>query len=237
MKTTIRIGLITTLICITLMAGVTYWAAQNLPADDIPLHWNAAGEVDRWGTYREAMMALLIIPAIGLLTGLLLAVVPFLDPRRANLIKSSKVYLISWIASMILLAGVHAGVAYMTVTGARGEDAPALEFVRFVIAGTALLIIILGNYLPKTRPNWFLGIRTPWTLSSDNSWEKTHRVGGRLFMLVGLITLISAFTLQGISLALLTPALMMSVVLFCVVYSYLVWRRSDDRRTETDYIV
>ncbi|MEM1390866.1 MAG: SdpI family protein, partial [Pseudomonadota bacterium] len=89
----------------------------------------------------------------------------------------------------------------------------------------------------KTRPNWFLGIRTPWTLSSNQAWEKTHRLGGRLFMAIGVIGLIAAFVLDGLPLALIIPALALSTAMICAVYSYFVWRNADDKALDADYIV
>jgi len=86
-------------------------------------------------------------------------------------------------------------------------------------------MVILGNLLPKTRPNFSFGIRTPWTLSNDNVWERTHRLGGPLLMLAGLIGLAGAFLAQGIWLAFALAGPAMAAVLISVVYSYLAWRR------------
>lgn len=237
MKSVIRNGLIATAIALAIMAGVMIWAFQSIPDGQVPLHWNAAGEVDRWGTRTEALWALAILPIVTLFTGALLAVVPSLDPRKANLEKSAKVYSVVWISTMVLLAAIHVGIAHMSINGATKGDANAIEFIRFVIAGTGILFVLLGNYLPKTRPNWFLGIRTPWTLSSDNTWEKTHRVGGRLFMLVGFLSIIAAFVFNGLTLAFVTPAMTISVAFFCVLYSYFVWRGATDKHLGSEQIV
>lgn len=240
MKSVIRNGLIATAIALTVMGGFLLWAFQTLPEGQIPLHWNVHNDPDRWGTRTEALWSLAIIPIVTLFICAVLAVVPHIDPRKANLEKSAKVYGISWIATLILLVGVHAGITQMMVSGALGESESggnAIPFVRFVIAGTGIVFIILGNYMPKTRPNWFLGIRTPWTLSSNNTWEKTHRVGGRLFILLGFATILIAFILNGLALALTPSILAVSTALFCAVYSYTIWRTSNDRDIDPDYIV
>lgn len=237
MKSVIRNGLIATTIALAIMAGVMIWAYQTLPDGQIPLHWNAAGDVDRWGSRTEALWALAILPIVTLFTGALLAVVPALDPRKINLEKSAKVYAVVWISTMALMTALHVGIAQMSISGANGGEANAIEFVRFVIAGTGILFVLLGNYLPKTRPNWFLGISTPWTLSSDDTWEKTHRVGGRLFMVVGFLSIIAAFVFNGLTLALIMPAMTISVALFCVIYSYFVWRGATDKHLGTEQIV
>lgn len=240
MKPVIRLGLIASAIALTLMAGVMIWAYQTLPEGRIPLHWNIHNEVDRWGTRTEALWSLAIMPIVTLFVCALLAVVPSIDPRKANLEKSAKVYGIAWISTLVLLVGVHAGVAYMTISGVTGEalgKETVVPFVRLVIAATGILFVVIGNYLPKTRPNWFLGIRTPWTLSSNDTWEKTHRVGGRLFMLMGLATILAAFIFNGLTLALLPAALSVGTALVCVVYSYIVWRNAPDKHTDPDLIV
>ncbi|WOR13714.1 SdpI family protein [Hyphomonas sp. FCG-A18] len=241
MKTAIRNGLIASGLAIATMLGVIAWVWMALPeGEQIPLHWNAAGEADRWGSKREAMFGLAVMPVVVLFTTILLAVVPKLDPRRANLEKSAKTYGIVWVAVMVLLAGVSVGIGWLKVSSvstAAGPDVSGIPFVRFVMAGTALMFIVLGNYLPKTRPNWFLGIRTPWTLSSDEAWEKTHRLGGRLFMLVGLVGLVIAFVLDGLALAFAVPAMVLTVTAICFIYSFLVWRGAADKQVESDYII
>lgn len=238
MKATIRLGLTVSAIALAIMAGVMAWAYQALPAGvNIPLHWNAAGEVDRVGSRTEALFGLAVIPAVTLFTTLLLAAAPSLDPRKANLAKSALAYKVAWISVMVLMTGVHIGITWLMINGASGAETDPFPFVRFVIAGGAVLIILLGNYLPKTRPNWFLGIRTPWTLSSDDTWEKTHRLGGRLFLLSGFIGLITAFTLNGLWLALAMPLVLMPSVLFCIAYSYVVWRGASDKQIGNDLIV
>ncbi|MEM1087643.1 MAG: SdpI family protein [Pseudomonadota bacterium] len=241
MNKTIRNGVIASVFAIAIMTGVAVWVWISLPADQqIPVHWNAAGEPDRWGTRSEAMISHYIVIGVSIFTAVLLAFMPKIDPRKANLEKSSKVYGISWIATMVLLACISVGTGWLKVSSVNPDqsiEASAIPFVRFVIAGTALLFLILGNYLPKTRPNWFLGIRTPWTLSSNQAWEKTHRLGGRLFMVVGVIGFVSAFLLSGLALALVVPILAVSSALTSAIYSYFAWRDADDGALDADYIV
>src|SRR5688500_11881643 len=94
--------------------------------------------------------------------------------------------------------------------------------------GVGAHLMIIGNLLPRTRPNWFVGIRTPWTLSSDRVWERTHRFGGHLFVAAGAVTV-----LVGI----FAPALAIRVLIGCslavsvgvLVGSYLIWKQDPDR--------
>jgi len=234
----IRTGLIASTLALAAMAGIMFWAIGAMPTGvEIPLHWNLDGAVDRYGSCTEALWVLALIPGSALFTTILLSVVPSLDPRKGNLSKSAKLYTLVWVATMILLTFIHAGMAWSFVKGATVPEINTIPFVRFIIAGSAALFLILGNYMPKTRANWFLGIRTPWTLSSDVTWEKTHRLGGRLFMLAGVLGIIGAFTLKGLWLAFLLPGMAIPIAAFCMVYSYMVWRKAEDKHVSSDYIV
>lgn len=93
-----------------------------------------------------------------------------------------------------------------------------------IIVGVGLFLLLLGNVLPRVRPNWFIGIRTPWTLSSDRAWEKTHRVGGYILSAAGLVVVVSA----ALPDAWKTWVILVAVAaasLSTVVYSYFAWRQ------------
>lgn len=232
----IRTGIVFSLIAITGMCAINLWAIPQFPDGEMPVHWGLDGTPDRFGDRSEAIFALWMIPAATLFAAGVLAIAPRLDPNGQNLMKSRKAYVAIWCSVMVMLLGVHAGVAFLMVRSVSANP-DANEFVRFVIAATAILFIVKGNYLPKTRSNWFLGIRTPWTLSSDYTWEKTHRLAGRLFMLAGFICLLGAFTLDGEGLLVMLIATALSVALISVIYSYFVYRSAPDKRVSPDYIV
>lgn len=231
-----RTGLIFSSIAVIGMCAVNLWAMPQIPDVEVPVHWGLDGTPDRYGDRGEALFALWIIPAATVFVGLLLAIAPRLDPNGDNLMKSRKAYVAIWCSVMIMLLAVHAGIAMLMV---RSLDANpnANEFVRFVIAASAVLIIIKGNYLPKTRSNWFLGIRTPWTLSSDITWEKTHRLAGRLLMVSGFVCLVGAFALDGGWLIVMLMSTLLPTMLISVGYSYVIWRNAPDKRVGPEYIV
>lgn len=231
-----RTGLIFSTIAVIGMCAVNFWAMPQIPDGQVPVHWGLDGTPDRYGDRGEAIVALWIIPIATLVTAFLLAIAPRLDPNGDNLMKSRKAYIAIWCSVMIMLLAVHGGIALLMVRSV-SEAPDANEFVRFVIAASAVVIIIKGNYLPKTRSNWFLGIRTPWTLSSDVTWEKTHRLAGRLLMIAGFICLIGAFVLNGGWLIVMLMSTLLPAMLISVVYSYLVWRNAPDKRVGPEYIV
>jgi uncharacterized membrane protein len=107
-----------------------------------------------------------------------------------------------------------------------------VDMRRVVPIGIGLVFLAIGNLLPRARPNWFVGIRTPWTLSSDRVWEKTHRFGGRVFVAAGiLITLAGLFAVQWAHAVAFTVILI--TVTTVLVYSYLEWKREQPSGRQT----
>jgi len=220
-------------------AGVAISAATTvaLPATgEFPVHWGADGAPDRWADRAGAVRYLWAMPLITLAVGLVLATVPAIDPRKGNIETGRRGYVAVWLGMMVLLTCVHGGVALQMLHA--GDNAGGSgEMVRWVIAATAVLMIVIGNYLPKTRSSFFFGIRTPWTLSSDTAWEKTHRVAGPLFMAAGALGLVGAFTLNGIWLAFQLSVLVIGAALISAIYSYFAWRHAPDRDHGTNLTV
>jgi uncharacterized membrane protein len=226
-----RTGLIFSAAAVAVMAGASWWTGQNIPADvaQLPVHWGADGRPDRFLPRDEALRMYWLLPGFAVVLTIILAILPSIDPLKGNIHRSSRAYLTAWIGSMALLALVSVGIAMMTVRGATG-DADSNQFVRWIMAGVGVLFIFLGDAMPKTRPNFFVGVRTPWTLSSDLAWQKTHRLAGWLFVLAGFWAIVAAFTLHGIALALAVTGPMMGAVAISAVYSWFVWKDDPDKR-------
>jgi uncharacterized membrane protein len=168
---------------------------------------------------------------IGLPIALFL-LIPRIETRRHHLWSSAKAYGAIWIA--VVLGGLVAHTAFVLRATNRSLDLSEniLELV------FPLLLIVTGNYLSKLRSNFFIGIRTPWTLSSDLAWRKTHRVGGRVLILLGLALIPFAFYLDSAISLWVTGVAVVGTALVLVVYSYFVWRsdpasRASERTTET----
>lgn len=206
------------LVLILGMFTVAAWAWPQLP-DRLPIHWNIHGEVDGWG---NKFMGLLFMPFLVLGLYLLLLLLPLIDPGKANYQNFQKVYGIIRIVFVAYMAAIYAA----TLVAAFGHS---VNMTTVILPLVGVLFIVLGNFLGKIRPNWFVGIRTPWTLSSQLSWDKTHRLAGWLFMLMGLLFFPVALiqTTWSLIAMLVIDAI---CVTWMVVYSYLVYR-SDPHRT------
>jgi uncharacterized membrane protein len=218
----LRLPLMLSFFLIAVMAALSAWAWSILPPDAVmPTHWGMDGKVN--GTMTKEW-GLTILPATAIAITLLLIAVPRIEPRRDNMIASRKPFLAFWLGGLVLLAVCHA----MMVGVALGYP---LDLPGVLIIFLPLSIAIAGNYLGKTRPNFFMGVRTPWTLSSDLSWEKTHRMLGWLFVLSALIVLAVRFAI-GTQAAFMTLAGTISAsAVLAIIGSYVFWKNDPARRT------
>jgi uncharacterized membrane protein len=164
------------------VALVTIW--DQIPAR-VPIHWNLHGEIDGWAS---KPVGLLMTPLIGLLMVGLLHIVSWLDPKlRRGLHRGDRMHTVLQILR-IAFAGLFNAIFAVQIASALDHAIPAAKVMQ---ASIPILLAILGNYLPNLRPNYFIGIRTPWTLESPETWRATHRVGGRL-MFFGSIMLLGS---------------------------------------------
>lgn len=206
---------------VALMAGASAWGWNIIPDDaQIPMHWNFAGEVDDYGSKTEA---LIFMPAIALGITFLLAFLPRLDPRRENIETSMKFWNAVAISVVAFLAYIHVLIV-LIATGTK------IDLPSAMVPGISALFILIGNYLQKTRSNWFGGVRTPWTMSSEYSWEKTHRLAGRLFIGTGLITIVAWLLSSAMVAIIVLGGALLASVIVSVVMSYVFWRDDPERQ-------
>lgn len=200
---------------VALAAIASLLSFAQLP-DRIPTHWGSNGEANGWSSRGWGVS---VIPLVLVLLALLMRWLPRIDPRRANYAKFAGTFEAIFITIMLFVLVVHFAIL------AVGLGYP-VRIERWVPVGIGLLLIVLGNVLPRARPNWFVGIRTPWTLSSDRVWEKTHRLAGYVFVIAGIIVAIIGMTGVRLASFLVGPVIGIAA-LSLVVYSYVEWRRED----------
>lgn len=184
----------------------------------VPTHWGLDGEVDGWMTPWKAV---LFGPGIALANWLLFLVLPRIDPRREQYERFWPTYYLMVNGITLFLAVVQG----LILTSALGW---AVDVTRVILLLTGGLFLVVGNYLPRVRSNWWLGIRTPWTLSSEHVWRETHRFGGWTMMAAGALAMIAAFLPTPIG-AGVAVAVMLGGGLIPVGYSYLLWKREVGR--------
>ena len=194
--------------------------------DRIPVHWGLSGEPDRYGGKVEG---LLLLPLLTLGVYLLMLFVPRIDPRRDSYALFRGAYAVFRLSMVVFLALIY-GLILLWVRGIELDVAVVVP----VLIGA--LLIVLGNLLGKIRPNWFVGVKTPWTLSSRRSWVKTHRMAGWTFVLLGLAMMVLGFAEPTSPFWTFTTLVVAPVcsVLGLFVYSYFVWRSDPERTAGTD---
>ena len=182
--------------------------------DRVATHWNGRGVADGflpkpWGA--------LILPLVMASVWLLLWLIPRVSPRGYGLERSHRAYAIVQAAIMAFLFVVTV-MALLAATGA------PVSIARVIPAAVGALFMVLGNFLPKFTRNFFVGVRTPWTLASDEVWLRTHRLAGALFVAAGL--LIVSSSLIGAGMIAILPAVG-AVALAPVIYSFVIYRRIE----------
>jgi uncharacterized membrane protein len=185
--------------------------------DPVPTHWNASGAADGftpkpWGAF--------LMPLVMAGVALLLAVLPRISPRGFALSPFARVYDVLQTAVVAFLAFVNA-IALLTAAGV------GLSMERWIFAGTGLLLAVVGNFLGKITKNFFVGVRTPWTLASDEVWLRTHRLAGKLFVVAGFV--VFASSVAGGSVPLLIAPIALAAIV-SVVASFIFYRRIEGFR-------
>ena len=206
-KKNLKILIITSVvILLPVLAGVVLW--DTLP-EQIPTHWNAAGEIDGWSSKAFAIFGL---PLMMLAIHWLCVLGTAADPKKAN--HSDKlIHLVLWIIPIISVV-----LFVLTYVAALGTEV-RMEMVMPLLVGFVLTVV--GNYLPKCKQSYTIGIKIPWTLHSEENWNRTHRFAGRLWLVCGLGIMLTAFV-GGFWFFL---PIVLVMVLAPTVYSYLLHRK------------
>lgn len=201
------------LLVITASIITSFVSYDRLPARVVS-HWNIYGQPDGFSSRH---FLTIFFPGLIILMYALFLLLPNIDPKKERYQEFTKTYnifraLFLLIFYAIFLLAILANLGYGVSIG---------KTVPLIIG---LLMILIGNYLGKIKNNWFIGIRTPWTLSSERVWNKTHRFGGRMFVLFGLLLIIIPFVSKVLSAPLFILGLLLAVVA-PIVYSYIEYKK------------
>lgn len=199
------------------MLGTSFLVGASLPDDvRLPIHWGLNGQPDG---FAGKWTALLLPPGIIAALSLVFYALPAIEPRREGLERSQGLYLWGWVAILLMGAAIELALV-----------APALGWPidagRTIVGATGAMLVLIGNQLGKSRSMYLIGMRTPWTLASEDVWIRTHRLAGKLMVAGGLLI---------VAAALIDPAPERLTALFIavialsagvpIVYSFLLWRR------------
>jgi uncharacterized membrane protein len=193
--------------------AVAAWIYPTLP-DPMPTHWNVEGQVD---SYLPKPWGVIILPATAIFVFIVFRLIPVLSPKGFKTGEFAGVLNIF----QVIMVGFVSLVCILVMLESLGFDVRLNQVIYLAIGA---LFIIIGSYLRQVRKNFFVGFRTPWTLTNDDVWARTHRLGGRLLILIGLIFAAAAFLpvhpgwLIGI---------VFTLLLVPVIYSYFLYRQVE----------
>ena len=202
--------ILTTLVMLLpMLIGLLLW--DQLP-DPMPSHWNIHGVVDGWSSKTFAVFGL-----PGMLIGIhwICVLAPYADPKAANY-TPKMLMLVLWICPVLSLV-----INSMVFAAALGY-AISIEIIIPLLSG--ILFIIIGNLLPKCRQSYTMGIKLPWTLHNEENWNKTHRFGGKVWVIGGVIIMATALV-GSFWLMMIVTAVM---VILPTIYSYCLYRKQNE---------
>ena len=194
----------------TVLLPVIYLAYvwKSLPKK-VPMHWNFNGEIDRYGDKTELAIMALLLP---LVVYILFLVIPKIDPKNKLNKMGNKLQLLKvWTTIFMSL------LSLFIIYSAKSQSLANPNYIVLLVGG---LYIVLGNYFKTIKANYFIGIRTPWTLENDIVWKKTHILSGKMWFVGGIIVVLSAliFSKQASFILFITITTIISIV--PIVYSY-----------------
>jgi uncharacterized membrane protein len=197
------------LIIITLAPIIYLLAVWNVLPDKVPMHYDIHGNINEYGSKSELLLTMLLI---NIPVYLLLLFIPRLDPKGKIEKMGNKFYQLKFIL-VIFLSGLSTYIIYLAK---KGTNSPPNDV--FVLIG--ILLAALGNYFQAVQPNYFIGIRTPWTLENETVWRDTHRLAGKLWMICGIIIALTGFFIPSEYFTYFFLALTAAMVLVPVIYSF-----------------
>jgi uncharacterized membrane protein len=200
------------LVLIILAFLLTAWVLPSLP-EQVAIHWNVKGEADG---FAPGLIAAFLIPVMALLLLGLFIALPRIDPLRKNYARFQQYYEGFILIFTFFLVYLQAIVLALNL-------GVAFNIIQALSPAFGLLFYYIGILVSKAKRNWFVGIRTPWTLSNDTVWERTHQKGGKLFKTSGLIVLLGVILPDYAIWLILVPVLLTAA--YTIVFSYFEYQR------------
>ncbi len=188
---------------------------NQLPAK-VPVHWNVKGDIDRYGDKAELILIPLLLP---LLVYVIFLVVPRIDPKKKLDKMGNKLQNLK-----LLMTTLMSMLALFILYSAQNQSFDQSNYL-FILIG--ILYIILGNYSKIIKPNYFIGIRTPWTLESESVWKETHKLGGKLWFIGGIIVVLSGFILGNKPNLIVFLTITTINAIVPIVYSYMLFKKNS----------
>lgn len=212
-------------VVLTLLAfaasGYIYWFHYEQLPDPMPTHWDWRGEPDQFLPRSQAfLLNFLLTPCLMALWLLVTLVLPWLSPRQFDVNRFRPTY--DYIMALVITLF---GFIYLTL--ALSSFQPEKRFIHLLIGGLLLFFALIGNVLGQVKRNFWIGVRTPWTLASETVWERTHRLTAWLWVPFGLLAGIAVLAIPGETVLLVAAAALLVVIFLPVVYSLVLYKQLE----------
>lgn len=197
------------ILLLPIVIGLILW--NKLP-DKLPTHWNAEGVVDEWSSKAFGVFGL---PGFLLVVHWVCMLATSADPKNKN-IEGKVLNIVLWICPIISVLG--AVLIYGTALG--------MEFKvdKIILALVGVVFIVIGNYLPKCKQSYTMGIKLPWTLNDEDNWNRTHRMSGKLWVIIGFVIILCMLLPASIMVIVMLSALFVAVIV-PTIYSYRLYKK------------
>lgn len=203
------------LIVLSIFASIYFY--QNFP-EKVATHWNFMGQVDG---YSSKAMGAFFGPVLLLLMYMIILISPYLDPKKERYVEFEKVYKIFRFVLVLVMFIIYIATGIYNL----GYDINIGIIIPILLGG---LMILIGNYMGKIKKNYFFGIKTPWTLSSEKVWNETHRVGGYAFIIFGILIIVTPFVGQKWGIITFLSGIII-VTFGTFIYSYILYRKENKK--------
>ena len=217
---------------VILTCAASLWAWMALPdMERYPIHWNARGEADGFGTKAGVAMVLLIMPITAISTHWLMWFLTRIDVIKEQIKQSGPVYDITWHVCLWLFLGLNIAIAatYMSLVAGQPLSSSGDVMLKFMPAALGLVFIIIGNVLGKAKQNKYVGVKTPWTFKSKSTWDATHRFSSWLWVLGGAALMVAPFFFSIEVGVIIIVTLVLVLSFLPILYSYLFYRTATDK--------
>ncbi len=205
-----------TILIILASFAISVYLYPQIP-EKFASHWNSQGQVDG---YMPKFWGLFFLPFVMIGILLLFIAIPKIDPLKSNIMEFSQYYQRFVILFMGFLFYIH----LLTILWNIGLK---FDMMQLILPAISILIYYSGILIENSKMNWFVGIRTPWTLSSTNVWDKTHKIGGKLFRIAGVTIILGILIKKYAIYFIIIPII--SIAVFTIIYSYFEYQREISR--------
>lgn len=202
------------LIIIVLIPFIYLAYIWNVLPAEVPIHWNAIGEIDGWGNKKTLILIPFLLP---LLVYAIFSIMPKIDPKKKIDATSKKFYNIKFLLTLFMSV-----LALFILYSSKNQSFTNPNILTILIG---VFFVVLGNYMKTIKANYFIGIRTPWTLENETVWKKTHKLAGKYWFFGGLLIIILSLVLEKELNFKVFIAITLVISILPIVYSFIVYKK------------